>query len=113
MALAHTHHFDLMRCVVPEDVDADEVFGPWLGHEGQECYTPTENPIPSQYCTTLAYTWAVGGNEMFLPDDVGFLFVEDGKPEYFMFNVHYNNPEVLSGLVVNPIIDILSATDIR
>ena len=113
MAFAHTHHFDLMRCIVPEDVDADEIFGPWVGHEGHECYLPRENTIPSQYCTTLAYAWAVGGNSVFLPDDIGLPFVENGKSEYFMFSVHYNNPEVLSGLVVDPIVDIFSTPEIR
>ncbi|XP_021958935.1 DBH-like monooxygenase protein 1 [Folsomia candida] len=51
-------------------------------------------------CDTLVYTWAKGGKMMIFPEDVGFPIGETSTAQYYMVEVHYDNPQRLEGIFV-------------
>ncbi|ODN05523.1 DBH-like monooxygenase protein 1, partial [Orchesella cincta] len=98
LEVRHIHHFLLHRCVAPEGKDPVALFDQFVGQPGQECYVLTNpNPFPTQYCRQVAHEWAVGAYPIFFPDHVGIPLSESPN-EYYLLQMHYDNPEVLSGL---------------
>lgn len=91
--------------------DAPRYFDHLLGRQ-QECYVldQTTGPIPTQYCTEVVHVWAVGGRSTFFPDELGLPLYPN---EYFMLQVHYNNPEEKSGIQVNPALEIFYTDKLR
>ena len=43
--------------------------------------------------------WAVGGGYFMLPSDVGFPLGDEKSHTFLMFNIHYDNPELIEGVV--------------
>lgn len=76
------HHLLLHSC--------SQYYGMQYTNNPQECVSPLGT------CTTLIYGWAVGGGPLVLPDDVAF---RDHR--YLVIEMHYDNPDMLSGLVDN------------
>jgi hypothetical protein len=98
-SLKHTHHLGVYKCVAPPGADPHELFGKHVGGGGADCYPPPEeHVIPNQYCRGLIFGWAVAGKPMWLPEHVGLPLAENGETEYFMYEIHYDNPEGLSGV---------------
>ncbi|CAG2174584.1 unnamed protein product, partial [Oppiella nova] len=42
--------------------------------------------------------WATGGDAFNLPENVGMPIAEDEETTYFLFEIHYDNPELMGGL---------------
>ncbi|CAL8109979.1 unnamed protein product [Orchesella dallaii] len=104
LSLAHTHHFTLFKCVAPENVDPDVLFGPFVEHAGRHCYDPpaNEEEFPSGYCTRHSmYVWSKGGKRTVFPSNVG-LPVPDklNENEYYYMEMHFDNPQNLSDKVI-------------
>ncbi|CAG7723093.1 unnamed protein product, partial [Allacma fusca] len=59
------------------------------------------------------YGWAVGGETLILPENIGIPLNELGIPEYFLLEVHYDNPNNLSNLNYNTGIEIYTTTNLR
>ncbi|CAG7823378.1 unnamed protein product, partial [Allacma fusca] len=59
------------------------------------------------------YGWAVGGDALILPENIGIPLNELGSPEYFLLEVHYDNPNKLSDLNYNTGIEIYTTTNLR
>ncbi|ODM90036.1 DBH-like monooxygenase protein 1 [Orchesella cincta] len=102
LALAHTHHFTLFKCVVPDNINADELFGPFVeSGEGHHCF---ENPnnFPTSYCREQAvYGWSKGGKWTIFPSNVGYPVPDKlNRNEYYSIETHFDNPRNLSGLVI-------------
>lgn len=73
-----------------------EFFEQYLNHPGGECFA--QNPdIPSPYCKSVLYIWAVGGEMLVLPEMTGYPIGESDRQEYFMFEVHIDNPGIELG----------------
>lgn len=53
--------------------------------------------MPVPYCTAVLYIWAVGGEMLVLPEMTGYPIGDSGRQEYFMFEVHVDNPELQTG----------------
>ncbi|CAL8110020.1 unnamed protein product [Orchesella dallaii] len=102
LAVNYTHHFVVYKCTAPEGMDADELFGKYLDHEGADCYLPQDDqPIKVlDYCMgDMIYVWTKGGKRTVFPAGVGYPFPEKiGENNYYLFEVHYDNPEVRDGL---------------
>ncbi|CAL8109980.1 unnamed protein product [Orchesella dallaii] len=98
LALAHTHHFTLFKCIAPENVNPDELFGPVVG-QGLHCFdSENQENFPKGYCTTPVYGWSKGGKRTVFPSNVG-LPVPDklNENEYYYIETHFDNPQNLSG----------------
>jgi hypothetical protein len=67
-----------------------------IGHPGWESYDDPDSPWP--YCRKMLYVWATGGNAFILPDHVGYPINERETDEYYIFEIHFNNPEQLIGV---------------
>jgi len=113
-ALAHKHHLSLYKCTPPAGQTADEFFGGYVGLPGGECYVPAaEQVIPTDYCRTMLYVWAIGGKPMYFPPDVAYPITEEGENDYIMFEVHYNNPGGLSGVEFTSAVEIFNVLEPR
>ena len=55
-------------------------------------------------CKPVTIVWAVGSDGDMLPENVGMpMGNENGHPTYFMMETHYDNPQILSGEVTDPV----------
>ncbi|CAG7729825.1 unnamed protein product, partial [Allacma fusca] len=64
-------------------------------------------------CQQYMYGWAVGGETLILPENIGIPLNELGIPEYFLLEVHYDNPNKLSNLNYNTGIEIYTTKNLR
>ncbi|CAL8068078.1 unnamed protein product [Orchesella dallaii] len=109
----HVHHFLLFRCLPPKGVDPVKFFDDYTRDGGRECYFQVEpDYIGSQYCKEVMYIFAVGGKPLIFPEHVGVPMSEDG-PEYFLMQVHYDNPQGLAGLKIRSIVEVQYTPDLR
>lgn len=85
----------LYNCEPPAGQTTD-YFEQFLDHPGGECFE--QNPvIPAPYCKSVLYIWAVGGEMLVLPEMTGYPIGDSGRQEYFMFEVHVDNPGLETG----------------
>ena len=113
-SLQHTHHLTMYRCKAPAGVDPDALFGPLVGTEGGECFVPVEEQvIPIDLCRDIMYVWAVGGNRMIFPHNVGYPLYVGGAAEYMMVEIHYDNPELREGVRFESIIEVFNTPQLR
>ncbi|CAL8110024.1 unnamed protein product [Orchesella dallaii] len=103
LAVNHTHHFAIYKCSVPEGQNPEDIFEPYLSskHPGADCYLSAEQQkLPVFNCLgQYVFVWNKGGKGMIFPEGVGYPFPEKlGENNYYMFEVHYDNPESLPGL---------------
>lgn len=61
VAVKHTHHFVLWRCLVPPGGNIRATFEPLVPYQGEECYFNDHNIIPINLCRTMIYAWGLGG----------------------------------------------------
>ncbi|ODM94958.1 DBH-like monooxygenase protein 1 [Orchesella cincta] len=96
-ALEHTHHFIIFKCVAPADQNADDLFRPFVNHPGENCYAPSdEQELPVNNCLQhYLFVWSKGGKRTVFPADVGYPIPDEvGVNNYYMMEVHYDNPQL-------------------
>ncbi|XP_078698163.1 DBH-like monooxygenase protein 1 homolog [Branchiostoma floridae x Branchiostoma belcheri] len=88
------HHLILYKCrrnpnitLVPQE------------HPGHECYTPN---MPSDwsdcYEGSMVVAWAIGGGDVIYPEHVGYPIGDEEGTGYVLMEVHYDNPQLASGI---------------
>ena len=77
------HHMLLYQC------ENDQTVPPY------DFGTPNSNGAMT--CINLLYAWAVGGNDLCMPTDVG-IEISPGAP-YLLLEIHYDNPTNMMGVV--------------
>ncbi|CAL8085786.1 unnamed protein product [Orchesella dallaii] len=108
----HVHHQLVYRCIPPPGLDASIYFDKFVGHPGEECYLEEEHQLPTNLCLEVIAMWGLGGKEFQFPDSVGFPLGEAAN-EYFMFETHYDNPEVRDDLLVENGMEFLYTEQLR
>ncbi|CAL8133761.1 unnamed protein product [Orchesella dallaii] len=101
LAMNYTHHFIIYKCTPPKGQNEEDFFGPHLNHPGENCYLPDDQQsLPIKYCMSqYVYVWSKGGKRMIFPEGVGYPFPEKvGESNYYLLEIHYDNPEKLPGL---------------
>ncbi|XP_071533457.1 DBH-like monooxygenase protein 1 [Panulirus ornatus] len=94
--LAHVHHMLLYECHLD---DAHRHYEKWLGIRGTQCYS-ANMPVSWLSCTTPIVSWAVGSEGEVFPEHVGFpIGADHGGANYFMLEIHYDNPSYKKGIV--------------
>lgn len=82
------HHMLLYECNTENPVPDDE--------KGHRCYG--ENmPDKWESCRNLIFGWAIGGSDFPLPEHVGLALEVTDKNRVFLLEIHYDNPERISG----------------
>ncbi|XP_066265502.1 DBH-like monooxygenase protein 1 homolog [Branchiostoma lanceolatum] len=88
------HHVLIYKCrtmpnitILPEE------------HPGHECQSPN---MPSDwygcYGGSIIAAWAIGGGDVIYPDHVGYPIGEEEGSGYMLMEVHYDNPQLASGI---------------
>lgn len=110
------HHLLIYKCSAPGGGDPRPLFDPFEGGPGQTCYTPqrppTGGPMPTHLCSELWSGWAIGGRSFFTPPHVGYPLGRE-LHEYYMVQVHYDNPERRVGVVVDMRMDMFYTSYLR
>lgn len=86
------HHMVLYRCLHPEPDQMKQ----YKDHPGTNCFDFANMPFDFIHCQSIYMVWATGGDALNLPDNVGIPIAEDHETSYFLFEIHYDNPELLS-----------------
>lgn len=91
---ATVHHMIAYYC--PEYLITNDSH---IGVEGP-CDEWSEN-MPSRQCRgeRMAYVWAVGGNDLYMPQSAGMPLSGDSGFHYVFMEIHYDNPLKKSGIV--------------
>ncbi|CAG0892497.1 unnamed protein product [Darwinula stevensoni] len=89
----YVHHLLLYACSIPDELV--DVFNSWAEHDGVLCYGP-DHPQEWNHCRSVLIAWAVGGEGETYPENVGYVLPEGGM--FFMMEMHYDNPEGVSGI---------------
>ncbi|CAL8081547.1 unnamed protein product [Orchesella dallaii] len=110
LAVDHVHHFLLWRCDAPQNANARTIFEQLVSYPGEECYFNDHHRIPIQLCRTATYGSAIGGQGVILPGDVGVPF---GESKYYMLEVHFHNPEKISGLFLESGVEAVYTSKLR
>ncbi|XP_078722329.1 putative DBH-like monooxygenase protein 2 [Lampetra fluviatilis] len=64
-----------------------------------QCYSSMgETNHPSARCLSVLAAWAVGGETFDYPVDAGYSLGLDADPKVVMLEIHYNNPQMVSGV---------------
>eukprot|EP00029_Vermamoeba_vermiformis_P009269 TRINITY_DN456_c0_g2_i1.p1 TRINITY_DN456_c0_g2~~TRINITY_DN456_c0_g2_i1.p1 ORF type:complete len:582 (+),score=68.64 TRINITY_DN456_c0_g2_i1:28-1746(+) len=106
------HHMVLHLC---EDfgVAGDFTSIPLLYPEPKDCTDPNPSPLGYPGCTVL-YAWARGGRPLNLPEEAGFrLRSTSNSTKYLVLDMHYNNPDLVSGVIDASGIEMVATTDLR
>ncbi|CAH1230127.1 MOXD1 [Branchiostoma lanceolatum] len=82
------HHIAVYQCKLGQV--------PPLLDGGHECNHPN---MPEEWnnCKSIITAWAIGGKGFTYPDHVGFSLGTDDDPDYLMMEIHYDNPDRISG----------------
>ncbi|ODN05531.1 DBH-like monooxygenase protein 1, partial [Orchesella cincta] len=112
LARRHVHHQLVYRCIAPEGMDSATLFEQFTNHPGEECYLNDNHVLPTVFCREMIHMWAVGGRPSQLPDEVG-IPIGLTQNEYYLFESHYDNPDVRSDLVIESGVDFQYSPQIR
>lgn len=66
----------------------------YIEHPGANCFDFANMPFDFIHCQSIYMVWATGGDALNLPDNVGIPIAEDDETAYFLFEIHYDNPEL-------------------
>lgn len=66
----------------------------YLEHPGANCLDMANMPLDFIHCQSIYMVWATGGEAFNLPDNVGIPIAEDAETQFFLFEIHYDNPEL-------------------
>lgn len=113
-ALQTAHHMLLYRCFPPEGQDPAELYDRFVGGPGEPCYFLARHTgqIPTQYCTQVVSVFTIGQRMTLLPDHVG-LPIGDRPDEYYVTQVHYDNPGMRDDLEFDVHMDIFYQPTLR
>ena len=89
------HHITVMACFHPNPHLLDK----HLNSEGSDCSDSANMPTDFSHCFNPYFMWGVGGGPFLLPKDVGFPLGDVPSHTYLMLNIHYDNPELVEGVV--------------
>nr|XP_046908595.1 DBH-like monooxygenase protein 1 homolog isoform X1 [Dermatophagoides farinae] len=84
------HHMVLYRCLHPNPL----MMYDYLDQPGINCLDFANMPFDFFHCQSIYMVWTTGGEAFNLPDNVGIPIFEDHETTYFMFEIHYDNPEL-------------------
>ena len=71
----------------------------YLNDEGGDCTDSANMPKDFAHCFNPYFVWAVGGGYYTLPDEVGFPIGDEKTHTYVMLHIHYDNQELIEGVV--------------
>ncbi|KAJ6644163.1 DBH-like monooxygenase protein 1 like [Pseudolycoriella hygida] len=111
-ALKYTHHFIVHKCRAPEGSTDEETFEHYLNRTGDECYGGVRD-VPMDYCESYLFLWAVGGKMVLYPEHVGYPFAVDGQTNYYLLEVHFDNPNSLPGITFESGLEIFYTSELR
>jgi len=83
-----------------------------VGQPGGQCYSGSSN-VPMNYCETYQFIWAVGGKTVVYPEHVGFPFAVDGKPTYYLLEVHFDNPHNVNNITFETGVELFYTSKLR
>ncbi|CAL4081006.1 unnamed protein product, partial [Meganyctiphanes norvegica] len=87
--IKYVHHIIMYQCHMPE---SEKIYDKFVKAKGAQCHS-ANMPVSWRACSTPLISWAVGSEGGFLPDHVGYPLGEEyGGANYFMLELHYNNP---------------------
>ncbi|CAL8146111.1 unnamed protein product [Orchesella dallaii] len=110
----HVHHQIIYRCIAPANSDPEKLFEPFVNQPGEECYINNNTQLPRSYCAEHIHEWAVGGKDVPFPDNVGFALGGESSPiEYFLYETHYDNPEVRDDLYLETGVDFAYSSRLK
>ncbi|CAL8146108.1 unnamed protein product [Orchesella dallaii] len=110
----HVHHQTIHRCIAPPNSDPEDLFEPFVNQPGEECYINNNTHLPRSYCVEYIHEWAVGGKDVPFPDNVGFALGGESSPiEYFLYETHYDNPEVRDDLYLETGVDFVYSSRLK
>ncbi|CAG0900730.1 unnamed protein product [Darwinula stevensoni] len=104
----YVHHLILYACSIPKELEAK--FDSWARQDGVLCYGP-DHPREWMRCRLALIGWAVGGEGETYPKNVGYVLPAGGK--FFMMEMHYNNPEKVTGIYDNSGITVFYTAALR
>lgn len=87
----YVHHMILYRCAA--NINGSD-------KQQNQCYHPNM-PEPFWKCQGITVAWAIGGEAFVYPKDVGYSLGTDGDPQYVLLEIHYDNPNLATGVVDN------------
>ncbi|XP_067933220.1 DBH-like monooxygenase protein 1 homolog [Watersipora subatra] len=90
--LGLVHHIILYGC--HDSISREKYFE--QNNTGFDCYN-ANMPNDIDVCRAPINIWAVGGGTTFYPKEAGYPLGGDNSPDYFMMEVHYDNPKLISG----------------
>ncbi|CAL8141906.1 unnamed protein product [Orchesella dallaii] len=112
LARRHVHHQLVYRCTAPPGMDPVQLFEQFTNHPGEECYLNDNHVLPTVFCREIIHMWAVGGRPTQLPEEVG-IPIGLGPNEYFLYETHYDNPDVRTDLEIESGVDFQYSPQIR
>ncbi|XP_064118161.1 DBH-like monooxygenase protein 1 isoform X2 [Macrobrachium nipponense] len=90
------HHILLYECHVNE---SSVHYEQWLIAGGRQCLT-ANMPTSWYYCSHTIIAWAIGSEGELFPEHVGLPLGEAyGGADYYMMQIHYDNPKLKTGVV--------------
>ena len=109
----YLHHIILYECLAPDGND-DDMFGQFVDEPGHTCYVPTM-PRHWWHCLSgvMRNAWGVGSPGEMLPDHVGQPMGGEERERYFLLQMHYDNPDMDTGVVDNSGLSILYTDKLR
>lgn len=113
----HIHHLIVYKCNAPKNYNAKNLFEPFVEIPAQTCFFPGKPPempggMPVHFCNQLYTGWALGANSFFLPPQAGLPFGENSD-EYYMAQVHYDNPQQKTNVSVTVRMDFWYTPSVR
>ncbi|CAG7691457.1 unnamed protein product, partial [Allacma fusca] len=108
----HTHHLILHQCRASSE-ELIQLYESILRTPGGLCYEDENIYNMRRTCEHFIYGWAVGADPLYLPENVGVPLNEHGLPEYFLLEIHYDNPSKLPGISYETGIVAYTTTNLR
>ncbi|KAK4288778.1 hypothetical protein Pmani_038210, partial [Petrolisthes manimaculis] len=106
----HVHHMLLYECHI---TNSDQLMERFVSARGAQCYD-RNMPYSWSACNTPIVAWAVGSEGEMYPDHVGIPMGEEhGGATYFMLEIHYNNPNLRTGVVDSSGVRVLYTEKLR
>ncbi|XP_035207693.1 DBH-like monooxygenase protein 1 [Stegodyphus dumicola] len=101
------HHLLMYECVGA----APDEYNPHVDAYGHQCHRPNM-PDAMKKCEGVFLAWAVGGEDLVLPEHVG-LPLDPSPSKYYMLEIHYDNPFHKKGIVDQSGFRIYYTPDLR
>ncbi|KAL5275199.1 MOXD1 family protein [Megaselia abdita] len=88
------HHMTLYECSPNSYLGSDpSSWDVWVKSNGAICNSNSLTPRDWDSCITPVSTWSIGATGQFLPPHVGIPIGGDKTGNYYMLEIHYDNPQ--------------------